>query len=227
MIGQHIGQYQLVRLLGEGGMGIVYEAVQADLGRRVAIKVLRAEYAAHPQVARRFRNEARAVHIVRHPGLVDIYELGCLDEGGAFIVMEYLEGEPLGRRLHRMGAMALRDAIRVARQIASPLAAAHARAVVHRDLKPENVMIVADPEVPGGERIKVLDFGIAKLLDDQSGLQPEARTRTGMVIGTPRYMAPEQCHGGGAVNAAVDVYALGVVLFEMLAGRRPFPNASP
>ena len=225
MKGRRLGSYELTRRLGEGGMGVVWEARHVELGRRVAIKLLHPALAAQPEVERRFSTEARVVHLVRHPGVVDVLELGRLDDGTAYIVMELLAGESLAARLQRLGALPMADVLRVARQVASPLAAAHASGVVHRDLKPENLMIVADPEVAGGERIKVLDFGIAKLLGDDDVARSATRTRTGLILGTPRYMAPEQCRGGRSIDAAVDVYALGVIVFEMVAGGPPFAAA--
>jgi serine/threonine-protein kinase len=220
-IGQVIGSYRLVRELGTGGMGTVYEAQQTVIGRRVAIKILHAEYSSQPQSAFRFLNEARAVNIVQHPGLVDVYELGHLENGTPYIIMEFLDGESLAARLDR-GAVTPADAIRIARQMASALAAAHGKGIIHRDLKPENVMLVRDGESHAGERVKVLDFGIAKILRDDVPADRDKRTRTGMIMGTPRYMAPEQCRGTGIYDARIDVYALGIMIFELIAGRPPF-----
>ena len=221
MIGQQIGSYRIVGQLGEGGMGAVFAAVHQQISRQVAIKVLHADLSRRPEILARFFNEARAVNIVRHPGLVSVYELGQLDDGRAYIVMEHLEGETLRGRLHRR-VLPLLDALSLSRQVASALAATHASGIVHRDLKPDNVMIVPDAETPLGERVKLLDFGIAKLATGQAG---EVRTSTGMVLGTPCYMAPEQCRDSGQVDGRADVYALGVMLYEMLAGRPPFQAA--
>lgn len=202
-------------------MGTVYEAVQEAIDRRVAIKVLLPQHAQNDEVLQRFFNEARAANVIEHPSIVQVSDCGQLPDGTAYLIMEYLRGETLAERLQRQQAvgqrMRLSEALRIADQLADALAAAHEKAIVHRDLKPANVMLVTDPAVQGGERIKVLDFGIAKLLQRQG-----AGTATGLIMGTPRYMSPEQWRGLGGVDDKTDVYALGVVLYEMLAGRAPF-----
>ena len=229
MAEQFIGPYRVVREIGRGGMGAVVEAVHPQIQRRVAIKVLHPQFAKNEQLVTRFFNEARAVNIVNHPSIVQISEFAQLPDGTAYIVMEYLDGESLGSRMKRSGGrLPLVDALRLSRQIAAALAAAHAKGIIHRDLKPDNIMIVADPEAPGGERAKVLDFGIAKLaaaaVPTQSGdgLEQVSQTRTGVMIGTPLYMAPEQCKGAGTIDDKADVYSLGVMLYRMLCGRPPF-----
>jgi serine/threonine-protein kinase len=204
--------------IGNGGMGSVWLAEHAMLGRRAAIKVLHPELSSRPEIVQRFFNEARAATTISDPGIVQIFDFGQHTDGSAYIVMELLTGEPLNRRLALHGAMALPDALRIMRQVASTLGAAHAHGIVHRDLKPANVFIVRDPEVAGGERTKVLDFGIAKLLGDRGGLKTEAS----MVMGTPVYMSPEQCRGAGLVDQRSDVYALGCLLFTLLVARPPF-----
>lgn len=219
----YIGSYRIVRILGEGGMGTVYEAVHDGIDRRVAVKVLHPEYARKPEIVRRFLNEARAVNVVSHPGLVQISECGQSEDGTAFLVMEYLDGDTLGGRLKKRPENKLTEAQAVgfAWQLATALAAAHATGIVHRDLKPSNVMLVRDPTVLGGERVKLLDFGIAKL-GQQIGRGDGMHTRTGVTMGTPSYMAPEQCLGAANVDGKADVYSLGVMMFEMLAGTPPF-----
>lgn len=224
MVGSRIGKYRLVRQLGEGGMGVVYEAIREDIAARAAIKVLRSEYAANPELAGRFFNEARAANLIAHPGIVRVFDYGTEEGGIAYLAMEYLEGESLWKRIERHKRIALPEALRIARQIASALAAAHDKQIVHRDLKPDNIFVVPDSEAPGGERIKLLDFGIAKMADEYRGA---VRTQLNYIMGTPAYMSPEQCRGSKGIGAPVDVYALGVILFEMLAGQAPFVAVEP
>ena len=218
-IGRVIGSYQILRKLGEGGMGAVYLAQHTLLGRRAALKLLLPVVRAHPDVVNRFVIEARSTTSINDPGIVQVFDFGFASDGHAYFVMEYLEGEPLDARLQRLGSMAVRDALRLTRQVATSLAAAHASGIVHRDLKPENIYLVRDAEVASGERPKILDFGIAKLSDDQAG---KLKTRTGTVMGTPRYMSPEQCRGIGEIDQRSDIYALGCVLFHLVAGAPPF-----
>jgi tRNA A-37 threonylcarbamoyl transferase component Bud32 len=218
MVGVSVGSYRILGPLGEGGMGVVYRAEHVLLGRPAAVKVLLPEHSRNQEIVNRFFNEARAATAIRHPSIVEIYDFGYHADGSAYIVMELLEGEGLSRRLAREGRLELPRAVAIARQISGALSAAHARRIVHRDLKPDNVFLVADPEVPGGERIKLLDFGIAKLsAESATGM----RTRTGSVMGTPTYMAPEQCRGV-ALDHRADLYALGCILFEMVLGTPPF-----
>jgi eukaryotic-like serine/threonine-protein kinase len=218
MIGATIGQYRVTGLIGQGGMGAVYAAEHALLGRPAAIKVLLPDLSQKQDVVMRFFNEARAATAIRHPGIIEIYDFGWTPDGAAFIVMEHLQGETLSRRSER-ARFRWQVALSVARQIAGALAAAHGKGIVHRDLKPDNIFMVLDPEVPGGERIKLLDFGIAKLAGDTS--TSVNMTKTGAVMGTPTYMAPEQCRGV-AVDHRVDLYALGCIVFELCSGRPPF-----
>lgn len=224
LIGKKVGSYRVIRLIGEGGMGQVYEAVHDQIERRAAIKVLHPEYARNQEIAARFFNEARAVNIVGHPGLVSVFEVGNLDDGAAYIVMEFLSGESLRRRIERCKQLGT-SGLRIIRQVASSLDATHEKGIIHRDLKPDNIMIVADSEVAFGERAKVLDFGIARLGAQGQGPQP-VRTRTGAVLGTPLYMAPEQCGMGAGITSQSDVYALGVIFYEVLAGQPPFVGES-
>jgi serine/threonine-protein kinase len=218
--GSAIGPYRITEKIGEGGMGTVWVGEHTLLGRRAAIKMLLPEYTSRDEIVQRFFNEARAVTAISDPGIVQVFDFGHA-LGSAYIVMELLEGEPMDARMRRLGRFAPVDAIRLFAQIATSLGAAHAKGVIHRDLKPENIFIVGDPAVTGGERTKILDFGIAKLAgDDSSGV----KTRTGMVMGTPVYMSPEQCRGASGIDARSDIYSLGCVLFAMVCGRPPFES---
>jgi len=219
MIGSTIGTYRVLRALGQGGMGTVYLAEHVLLGRPVALKVLLPRYSMDQEIVRRFFNEARTVTSISDPGIVQIFDFGFHTDASAYLVMEYLEGEPLDARLRRHGRLLPADAVRLVRQCAGSLAAVHAKGIIHRDLKPENLYAVGDPAVTGGERLKILDFGIAKLIGDDVAT---SRTRTGVLIGTPIYMSPEQCRGMGVLDFRSDVYSLGCVLFALLAGRPPF-----
>ena len=218
---QQLGPYRIVRPLGQGGMGAVYEAIQEPIGRRVAVKVLLAQHAQDRDAVARFFNEARAVNLIEHPSIVQVSDYGQATDGTVYLAMEFLRGQTLSDRLASMAAAGQRvsipEVVRWASQLSDALAAAHDKSVIHRDLKPSNVMLVQDSAVAGGIRAKLLDFGIAKLAQGDS-----RGTASGAVFGTPQYMSPEQCAGAGGVDAQTDVYALGVMLFEALAGRLPF-----
>ena len=223
MPGSMIGNYVIQRLLGQGGMGAVYLAEHALLGRPAAIKLLLPSVSAEEEIVQRFFDEARATTQINDPGIVQVFDFGYHDDGSAYIVMEYLEGETLDLRLEREGPLLAVPALRIARQVALSLHAAHVRGIVHRDLKLENVLMVPDPAVPGGERAKVLDFGIAKLSRDDGR---RSRTLTGSILGTPIYMSPEQCRGANDVDGRADLYALGCLLFCLVTGRPPFDYPS-
>jgi len=215
MIGETLANYKLVAKLGSGSMGVVFLAEHQRIARQVAIKLLPPELCGSPQVLQRFFNEARATSLIRHPGIVDVYDCDVDPTGRAYIVMEHLEGETLADRLRRMDALPWGEACAIAAQVADALGAAHGQRIVHRDLKPDNVFLVGEsPPV-----VKVLDFGIAKL---QAGDAPQGLTMRGMLLGTPEYMSPEQCGGSSDVDHRADIYALGCILFEMLAGTPPF-----
>ena len=213
-----IAQYRVVKKLGEGGMGAVYLAEHSLLGRKAAVKVLHPSFTQRADIVERFFNEARAATSIADPGIVQIFDFGYQNDV-AYIVMELLDGESLDARLKRLGRLPVSDVLRLTRQMSLSLDAAHRRGVIHRDLKPENVFVVPDPEAAGGERTKILDFGIAKLTDAE---QNRHRTQTGLMMGTPIYMSPEQCRGLGTLDHRSDIYSLGCVIFHLLAGRPPF-----
>jgi serine/threonine-protein kinase len=221
MIGHKVNNYELTRLLGEGGMGAVYLAEHPLLGRKAAVKILKPEFVANQDLVQRFLNEARAANAIHHPNIIDIIDVGLLPEGVPYMMMEFLEGESLASRLQRMQRLPLGEAVKHARQTASALAAAHALGIVHRDLKPDNLFVIPDAQNPGQERIKVLDFGIAKLRPEFSPGTP--KTSVGALMGTPAYMSPEQCMGKTAeIDHRSDIYALGIIFYEMLCGQPPF-----
>ncbi len=216
--GTTVGDYVVKAKLGEGGMGTVYLGEHPVIGKRVAIKIISPQLSTDERAAQRFVQEARAVNQINHRNIVDIFMIGQLPDGRHFLVMEYLEGETLKARLER-GALGLDAALDVVLPLCDALAAAHEAKVVHRDLKPDNVHLVRDRT--GVLTVKLLDFGIAKLnVEDAQG-----PTKTGAPVGTPLYMAPEQCTGG-EVDARADVYAFGVMLYEILSGKTPFPAGS-
>jgi serine/threonine protein kinase len=237
MLGGVIGGHRLIAALGSGRIGVVYRAEDRLLGRTTAVKVLHPELCVNEQVVQRFFGEARSASAARHPGIADIYTFGFATDGAAYIAMEFLEGETLGKRLERVGVLPVDRAIAIAVQVATALAAAHERKIVHRNLKPNNIFLVAGtapsssdaaseaapPSVrsapAGGERIKVVDFGVARLAPEDAAIQ---RTGNAVVLGTPAYMAPEQCEGLVDIDHRADLYALGCTLYHMLCGRPPF-----
>jgi len=219
MLGETVGSYQITALLSVGGMGSVYTATHALIGRAAAVKMLLPEFSQNRDIVQRFFNEAKATAAIRHPGIVEIFDFGYHSSGQAYLVMELLHGEPLSARFARDKILPEETSILLMRSIVGALGAAHARGIVHRDLKPDNVFLVHDPDVPLGIRPKLLDFGIAKLTDNQHTANA---TRTGVVMGTPTYMSPEQCRGSGTVDARADLYALGCILYEMVSARPPF-----
>ncbi len=219
LVGSIVGQYQLLAELATGGMGTVYRAKHELIDRVAAVKLLRPEFSANPEIVERFFNEARAATAIRHPGIVEVLDFGFLGSGNAYLVMEFLEGQTLAARLHERTRLSEVEAAVICRGIASALGAAHAKGIIHRDLKPDNVFLVPDPDMPSGERPKVLDFGIAKLADDGAKVN---QTRTGTLMGTPAYMAPEQARAAGEIDPRADLYALGCIMYEMLTGTTPF-----
>jgi tRNA A-37 threonylcarbamoyl transferase component Bud32 len=212
------GRYRATRLLGEGGMGVVYAAVDERLEKPVAIKVLKEEYARRADVVARFTQEAKSAAKIKHENVLQVTDHGKSAEGLHYIAMELLNGTDLADVLQRDGTVSVERGLELATQVCRALAAAHEQGVVHRDLKPENVFLVRDSN--GREVVKIVDFGIAQLKDG-TGDGGKKLTRTGMIFGTPEYMSPEQA-SGKPIDHRVDVYAVGVILYEMFAGRVPF-----
>jgi serine/threonine-protein kinase len=223
--GQLFGNYRIVRLLGEGGFGEVYLAENPLIERRAAVKVLHRTLAQDTELVRRFLNEARAASAIRHRNIIEVFDAGVTPEGAPYILMEFLEGVSLQKRLADKGRLALAQALEVARQAGSALAAAHSAGIVHRDLKPENLFLVPDARAPGGERVKILDFGIAKI-KRAGGTGGTMRTQAGLIMGSPAYMSPEQCKDSADVDLRSDIYSFATIMYEMLAGRTPYVAAS-
>ncbi|MEJ7596986.1 MAG: serine/threonine-protein kinase [Kofleriaceae bacterium] len=222
LIGQTIGNYLVKQKLGEGGMGSVYLAEHPSIGKKVALKVLHSEFSTNQDIAARFFNEAKAVNDIGHPNIVDIVDFGIIQAGAnrdqlVYFIMEYLSGVTLSALIRNESPVPPERALGIGLQVADALAASHKCGIVHRDLKPDNIIL----QPRGRERdfVKLLDFGIAKLTNDAQGSR---RTRTGIVMGTPAYMSPEQCEGRGNIDHRTDIYALGILLYEMLTGRVPF-----
>ncbi|HJL18918.1 MAG TPA: protein kinase [Sandaracinaceae bacterium LLY-WYZ-13_1] len=211
------GRYRVVRRLGRGGMGAVYEAEHELIGRRVALKLLHAEMASRRDVLQRFRNEARAAGAIGHPGIVQALDVGRTEDGAPFLVLELLEGRDLEAELADRGALPVAEAVDLGVAVADAVSAAHALAIVHRDLKPANVFLGDDGA------IKVLDFGISKV---RGALQTSPDTASGAILGTPAYMAPEQLQDAAGADARSDVYALGAILYRALAGELPHRESS-
>ncbi|MEM1415562.1 MAG: serine/threonine-protein kinase, partial [Myxococcota bacterium] len=214
------GRYRIERPLGEGGMAQVFQATDLAGGRRIALKLLRKEVAQSPEAVQRLRQEGEVLSQLQHPAIVAVETYGQIESGQLFLAMELLEGETLRARLRRTPQLSPEELAPVVAGIVAGLEAAHGAGVVHRDLKPDNVFLARLPGQPGFQ-VKILDFGISKVTG------ADRLTRTGQVLGTPRYMAPEQLAAERDLDARVDVYALGVMLYEALAGRSPFLTSSP
>jgi serine/threonine protein kinase len=218
-------RYRVSRILGEGGMGIVYEAMHQRIERKLAIKVLRDDFSSRPDVVERFRREAKAASKIGHPNIVDVIDFGETPLGASYFVMEMLEGEDLADLLSREIRLSPSRAVAIAYQCCRALAAAHEKGIVHRDLKPENVFLLERGGFP--DFVKLVDFGVAKMteLDHAEGASGRRLTRTGMIFGTPEYMSPEQANGQ-PLDHRVDIYALGIILYETLTGSVPFEGES-
>ncbi len=215
-------KYEVVRPLGRGGMGTVYEGLHTLIGRRVAIKTLHPQYAEKPAVVERFQREARAATAIGNEHIIEVTDLGRLPDGGVFLVLELLEGTDLGALLDDRGPQPVGRVAHVVSQMCEALTAAHAKGIVHRDLKPENVFLIQRGTDPWF--VKVLDFGISKFRDSEHGAA--RMTQTGVPIGTPYFMAPEQAQGRKDVDHRADIYSLGVILFVALSGEHPFEHES-
>ena len=209
------GKYELEGLLGEGGMGAVYQATNLAIGRRVAIKILHAAVADREDVRLRFELEAKAAAVINHPGIVDVLDMGQTDEGDPFIVMEHLEGMTLRSLNKEFKGLTPQQAVGVMLPVLDALAAAHQAGVIHRDVKPANIFVCARPHV-----VKLLDFGVSRF-GKSSGL-----THTGAAVGTPRYMAPEQVLGESDLGPEADLYSVGAVLYSLLSGKLPHGTGS-
>ncbi|MBX3275584.1 MAG: serine/threonine protein kinase [Sandaracinaceae bacterium] len=208
------GRYRIEKQIGEGGMGVVYMATHTVLQKKLALKVLRGDGSKDAEVVQRFMQEAQAATSIGHQNIIDISDFGRLTDGSVYFVMEYLEGASLSEMISTGGSVPVRTAVHIIRQIASALEAAHSRGIVHRDLKPDNIFVIKQGGDP--QFVKVLDFGVAKVGGAASRL-----TKTGMVFGTPHYMSPEQA-AGHSVDQRTDIYALGVIMYEMFTGKVPF-----
>lgn len=226
-----VGKYRIRRLLGEGGMGEVFEAEHEAIGKRIAIKILRHEHAQKADVVERFRLEARSASRIQHPNVVQVFDFGQLEDGRFYLALEYLEGLDLAEQLYQTKIIDPLRAMYITLQICAGLSAAHARGVIHRDMKPENVFL--QPNKTGLDDVKIVDFGIAKMREisehaslnppppSPSGERDRRITKAGSIFGTPEYMAPEQA-AGHEVDHRADLYAVGIILYEMLTGRVPF-----
>lgn len=215
------GRYLVTRKIGQGGMGAVFEATHTLIGKRVAVKVLLDKYAQKDAVVARLKQEAQLASSIGHEHIIDITDFGQTNDGRTFVVMEYLEGEPLSELLSREGPLPEERILRITAQIASALGAAHAKGVVHRDVKPENIFLLTRNE---RDFVKVVDFGISKSMRSDPGASGESPrlTQTGMVLGTPLYMSPEQARGDDELDHRIDIYALGVIMYELATGEVPF-----
>jgi tRNA A-37 threonylcarbamoyl transferase component Bud32 len=213
-------RYEIVRRIGEGGMGAVYEGKHTVLGRQVAVKVLLEKFLEKTELVARLLQEARLASAIGHENIVDVTDFGTTADGRSYVVMEFLEGESLAQVVMRDAPLAVDRCLRIARQVVSALVAAHDKGIVHRDIKPENVFLLRRGEQ---DFVKVVDFGVSKAVRSRDDGQDLLRlTRTGMVLGTPLYMSPEQARGGDDVDVRADVWAVGVMLYECLTGEVPF-----
>jgi serine/threonine protein kinase len=223
LIGYTLDRYRILRMVGKGGMGIVYEAEHTQLGKRVAVKLMLEKYANDHEAIARFQREALAASRIGNPHIIDVSDIGTAPDGRAFVVMELLSGVSLTDVIKQAGAMPAWRAIHIIRQVLRAVGAAHAKGIVHRDLKPDNIFLVSQGDHQ--DFVKLLDFGISKMVDTAEAVAATRLTSTGMVMGTPLYMAPEQALGN-EVDQRVDLYASAVILYELLTGHPPFEGAT-
>lgn len=215
------GKYRIVRLIGAGGMGAVYEATHLLIDRRVAVKELHADAAAADHAITRFEREARAAGRIGSDHILQIFDVGVLPDGSRYMVSEFLEGETLDARIRRVGKLTPAELLPIAQQLLTGLGAAHQALVLHRDLKPDNVFLVRQKSGVA-DFVKIIDFGIAKFQPGVNQDDALRMTKTGMVVGTPYYLSPEQARGTGEADARSDLYAVGVILYECITGQVPF-----
>jgi serine/threonine-protein kinase len=215
------GRYLILRRIGEGGMGAVYEGKHTVIGKRIAVKVLLEKFHAKSDFVARLLQEARLASSIGHENIVDVTDFGTTDDGRSFVIMEFLDGEALAQLVMRDAPLPVERSLRIARQVASALGAAHAKGIYHRDVKPENVYLVRRGDA---DFVKVVDFGISKAVKQggDEGGESYRLTHTGLLLGTPLYMSPEQARGDENLDHRVDIWALGVLLYECLTGEVPF-----
>lgn len=220
-----LGRYRIIKRLGEGGMGAVYEGKHELIGKRLAIKCLHPQFMSNEEVVERFHREAHAATAVGNEHIIEVTDVGSFDDGSPFMVMEYLEGHEFGALLDTEGPMPISRLVHIVGQVCGALAAAHARGIVHRDMKPENVYLIRRGN--DDDFVKVLDFGISKIKESSESLgEGSSLTKTGMALGTPYYMPPEQAQGLRDIDHRADIYAVGVILYQGLSGRLPFDAES-
>jgi serine/threonine-protein kinase len=226
LVGTNLAErYEIIRRIGEGGMGAVYEARHSIIGKRVAIKVLLEKFLENEELIARLLQEARLASSIGHQNIVDVTDFGTTRDGRAFVVMEFLEGEPLSELIMRDAPLPVERSLAIVKQVASALGAAHNKGIVHRDVKPENVYLVRRGDL---DFVKVVDFGVSKAVrtQEETGSEWARLTRTGAVLGTPLFMSPEQAGGSEDIDARADIWATALILYECLTGELPFRGSN-